>query len=231
MITLQTVELINRVVTLLIAYIITETTCGYVRTLLACKLGDDTGKRMGLLSWNPLVHIDPIGLIFLIFFRVGWGKYVPVMPHRLSQPHRLLKTAIVYYSDVFTHAFFAFSSLIGLFLLFGGSVAALIKALIQCRVAARGILMEFYPLHSSLTLTLGLILTAIIYLSIILAVISFIMHSYRLYLLWQGKMPDSGNYGELIISMLLMFIFVEPLRIYVICGISEIAHALSGLFL
>jgi len=230
MITLYTVELINRIVTLLIAYIITETTCGYIRAWLAYTFGDDTGKRMGLLSWNPLVHLDPVGIAFLVLFRVGWGKYVPVMPHRLSQQNRFLKTALVYYSDVITHGIFALTSLIGLFFLFGGSVASLVKELVQCRVSARGILMEFYPFHSSLLLTLGLVLTAIIYLSIILAVISFIMHSYRLYLLWQGRTPDAGNYGELLISILLMFIFVEPLRIYVICGISEIGHVLSVLF-
>jgi Zn-dependent protease len=44
---------------------------------MAFLLGDDTAKRSGRISLNPLKHIDPFGLLFLIFFKIGWAK--PVM--------------------------------------------------------------------------------------------------------------------------------------------------------
>ncbi len=44
---------------------------------MAHLLGDDTPKRQGRLSLNPLVHIDPLGLLALLVFRIGWAK--PVM--------------------------------------------------------------------------------------------------------------------------------------------------------
>ncbi len=44
--------------------------------LAATLLGDDTPKRMGRLTLNPFAHIDIIGLLFLVIFRIGWAKPV-----------------------------------------------------------------------------------------------------------------------------------------------------------
>ncbi|WP_300280053.1 site-2 protease family protein [Peptacetobacter sp.] len=43
-------------------------------------LGDDTAKLTGRMTLNPLKHVDPIGLLALIIFRIGWAKPVPVNP-------------------------------------------------------------------------------------------------------------------------------------------------------
>ncbi|MEL7623509.1 MAG: site-2 protease family protein [Clostridiales bacterium] len=48
----------------------------------AYQLGDSTAKNAGRLSLNPLRHIDPIGLLALMFFRFGWAKPVPVNPYQ-----------------------------------------------------------------------------------------------------------------------------------------------------
>jgi len=48
---------------------------------MAYLLGDDTPKRRGRLSLNPLVHIDPVGLFALLIFRIGWAKPV-IFDHR-----------------------------------------------------------------------------------------------------------------------------------------------------
>ena len=61
---------------LIIAIVGHEIGHGYVSYLL----GDDTAKRDGRLSLNPLDHIDPIGLLFMIVFRFGWAKAVPINP-------------------------------------------------------------------------------------------------------------------------------------------------------
>ena len=44
----------------------------------ANSLGDDTAKRQGRLTLNPLAHLDPIGTILLFLVGFGWGRPVPV---------------------------------------------------------------------------------------------------------------------------------------------------------
>ncbi|UOD34381.1 site-2 protease family protein [Deferribacteraceae bacterium V6Fe1] len=59
----------------LFAITIHEASHGYA----AYFLGDDTAKRYGRLSLNPIKHIDIFGLIFLFVTRLfGWAKPVPV---------------------------------------------------------------------------------------------------------------------------------------------------------
>lgn len=56
--------------------------------LVAYKLGDDTAKRMGRLTLNPIKHLDPMGLLMMLVFRVGWAKPVPVNMYRFREPKR-----------------------------------------------------------------------------------------------------------------------------------------------
>lgn len=56
--------------------------------LTAYALGDDTAKRAGCLSLNPLKHLDPFGLVMMLVFRVGWAKPVPVNMFRFKNPKR-----------------------------------------------------------------------------------------------------------------------------------------------
>lgn len=51
---------------------------------MANRLGDDTAKRLGRLSLNPLRHLDPMGTIMLLVAGFGWGKPVPVDIYRLG---------------------------------------------------------------------------------------------------------------------------------------------------
>ena len=54
--------------------------------LAALALGDQTAKRMGRLSLNPLRHVDLMGLVMLIVAKVGWAKPVPVDPRHFKNP-------------------------------------------------------------------------------------------------------------------------------------------------
>ena len=51
-------------------------------------LGDPTPRLQGRLKLNPLVHIDNIGMLFLLFFGFGWGKPVEFDPYNLKNPRR-----------------------------------------------------------------------------------------------------------------------------------------------
>jgi Zn-dependent protease len=61
----------------------------------ADRLGDPTARLLGRVSFNPLVHADPIGtvlfpLIAMIshFPLIGWAKPVPVDQRHLRRPRR-----------------------------------------------------------------------------------------------------------------------------------------------
>jgi Zn-dependent protease len=69
--------------------------------LVALFYGDDTAKRAGRLTLNPIPHIDPVGSVLLPAMAIlassvtgrivpvlGWAKPVPVSPSRLRNPRR-----------------------------------------------------------------------------------------------------------------------------------------------
>lgn len=54
----------------------------------ALRLGDTTAKRQGRLTLNPISHIDPLGLLLMVFAGFGWAKPVPVDMRRFKNPKR-----------------------------------------------------------------------------------------------------------------------------------------------
>ena len=57
-------------------------------SFVAWKLGDDTAKRAGRLTLNPLKHIDITGLLMMVCFHFGWAKPVPVNMYRFQNPKK-----------------------------------------------------------------------------------------------------------------------------------------------
>ena len=60
----------------------------YAHAYVAHKLGDDTAKRLGRLTLNPLKHLDLIGTILLLLVHFGWAKPVPVDPRNFKNPKK-----------------------------------------------------------------------------------------------------------------------------------------------
>ena len=61
----------------------------------ASQLGDDTAKRLGRVTLNPIAHTDPIGTLLLPLIAmvsgaplIGWAKPTPVNTRNLRQPRR-----------------------------------------------------------------------------------------------------------------------------------------------
>ncbi|MFO7591868.1 MAG: site-2 protease family protein, partial [Acidimicrobiia bacterium] len=76
---------------LVVAVILHEISHG----VAALWLGDDTAKRAGRLTLNPVPHIDPFGSLVLPALGalsglpvIGYAKPVPVDPRRLRHPRR-----------------------------------------------------------------------------------------------------------------------------------------------
>ena len=60
-------------------FLVSLTIHEYAHGWMAYKYGDDTAKRMGRLTLNPLAHISLIGTIILpLIAHFGWAKPVPV---------------------------------------------------------------------------------------------------------------------------------------------------------
>lgn len=73
-------NLINIILTIpaiLVAFTFHE----YAHAVVADKLGDKTPRFQGRLTLNPLVHIDPIGFVFILIAGFGWAKPVETNPN------------------------------------------------------------------------------------------------------------------------------------------------------
>ena len=63
---------------------------------VAWRLGDDTAKSLGRVSFDPFRHVDPFGTVMLPAillviqapFLFGWAKPVPVDVTALREPRR-----------------------------------------------------------------------------------------------------------------------------------------------
>ena len=84
--------------------------------VVALAFGDDTAKRAGRLTLNPIKHVDPVGTLLVPAVlslsglgAYGWAKPVPVSPNRLRSP----RNHIVVVSLVGPITNFALAALMG----------------------------------------------------------------------------------------------------------------------
>jgi Zn-dependent protease len=93
-------EIIIALVAAIFAITLHETAHGFC----ALALGDDTARRAGRLTLNPLAHVDRFGTIILpailvigqlltighVGFMFGWAKPVPVAAWKFRNPRRAM---------------------------------------------------------------------------------------------------------------------------------------------
>lgn len=84
MLNLSPAALIQTVIIVVVSLTVHE----FAHSLVTLRLGDDTPRRQGRLTLNPLAHIDPVGFILLVVAGFGWAKPVPINPGNLRKPHR-----------------------------------------------------------------------------------------------------------------------------------------------
>ena len=71
-----------------LALLVSVTIHEFSHAFVADRLGDPTPRTEGRLTLNPLAHLDPIGTIALLLFRIGWGKPVPIDQFNFRNPRR-----------------------------------------------------------------------------------------------------------------------------------------------
>ena len=77
-------NLLLSIIPALVCITLHELAHGYV----AYRLGDDTAKRAGRMTLNPLKHIDIMGLAMMVIFKFGWAKPVPVNMWKFKNPKK-----------------------------------------------------------------------------------------------------------------------------------------------
>jgi Zn-dependent protease len=84
MLNLSPLELLQAVIIIVISLTVHE----FGHSLTAIRLGDETPRREGRLTLNPIAHIDLIGFIMLVVAGFGWAKPVHIDPRALKKPQR-----------------------------------------------------------------------------------------------------------------------------------------------
>ena len=51
---------------------------------VASMIGDDTAKRAGRLTLNPIPHLDPVGLLMVMLIGIGYARPVPTDPRKFN---------------------------------------------------------------------------------------------------------------------------------------------------
>lgn len=74
-------QFVYLVISMVVALTIHELAHGWT----AFQLGDDTAKRAGRLTLNPLKHLDPLGSLMILFAGFGWAKPVPFDPYAVTR--------------------------------------------------------------------------------------------------------------------------------------------------
>ncbi|MHB1456034.1 MAG: site-2 protease family protein [Armatimonadota bacterium] len=82
---------IQEIAIMVVSFLIALTVHEYAHARAALAAGDDTAKRAGRVSLNPIDHLDPVGTVMFFFtmlsgFGIAWGKPVPVDPYNFKSP-------------------------------------------------------------------------------------------------------------------------------------------------
>ncbi|MBR3152838.1 MAG: site-2 protease family protein [Clostridia bacterium] len=67
----------------------------FAHAFAADRLGDRTPRNQGRLTINPSAHLDPIGMVVLLFAKIGWGKPVQINPNNFTTKSKEKGEAIV----------------------------------------------------------------------------------------------------------------------------------------
>ncbi|MEL7627113.1 MAG: site-2 protease family protein [Anaerolineaceae bacterium] len=187
---LNPATLISRVITLIIALSVHEFSHAFVAT----RFGDDTPRRAGRLTLNPLKHLDPIGSLMLILVGFGWAKPTPIDPYVIRQHNKagVMLTSIA------------------------GPVSNLLMAVLAAFPLRLGLFQASYQM-SGIFPTIGYFLVEFIYTNVALFLFNMIplapldgekVLEFFLPNSWQGALQAIRQYGPFV---LLALVFLGPL--------------------
>ena len=178
--------LISNIFVLVIAFSVHE----FAHAFTADRFGDDTPRINGRLSLNPLVHLDVVGSLMLLFAGFGWAKPVPVNPYTL---HRRSPAAYM---------------LVAL----AGPMSNLLLAILAAIPFQLGLLQPAIP--SGTIPSFSMILTWFIYINLVLMLFNLIpiapldgdkILDYFLPAKWSNELNKIRPYGPMILIAVIIF--------------------------
>jgi hypothetical protein len=223
MITSQSIEQIIATTVLLIAYVIAGTIAGFSQAFMAHYCGDDTAEQEGFLTLNPLAHIDLIGMMFLLIVGIGWTKHVPINPSNVTTR---LKLIVVSCSNVIMYIIQALVALITLEITFGPQLAH--NILLGLFSVSK--FLAVYPNISSTVLLPGLLCAGIIYISIVLAVLDFIITIINLGVRFYAPHLLYDRLIMFLLTLLALYVLAGNLQHMVFTFVSIVAKMITHLF-
>ncbi len=215
MIDVSTAQFLVNTISFFFAYCFVVTIGGAFRAWVASYLGDYTAEDEGYLTLSPMAHVSPIGLIFLVLRSFGVGHYIPVDPNRVHGKFRPLRLFLLYYSDTLLHTICACIGLMILIATFSPLMIHIVESMVINRNISHLYMTYYYPEYSSIAITMGFMLAALVTLHIGLVVIEFLFNSlmilFYVYLRSQQlSMQDTATY-ELLAWLLIVLFFFTPL--------------------
>ncbi|MBT3455661.1 hypothetical protein HN446_01220 [bacterium] len=217
MVDLKNAELIIGAISLFVSYLFSVSFSGWFRAWAASAVGDSTGKQLGFMTLNPLVHIDFVGVILLFLIKFGWGAHVPINPFNITYPRRNLKLFFAYLSDALAHFVLAIVALFFLVVFFGLNALHVSIPIMLSGVLSFPSFASRFPDISSLSIVVILIMVFAIYLNMILGVLYLIYNSFLclFYIFYGETIYLSGKKIYLIfVPLLFAIFFAYPLRKY-----------------
>jgi hypothetical protein len=209
-------------ITFLIAYLISITFAGCFTAWVAQKMGDDTAADSGFLSLNPIVHIDFFGLIFLLMYHFGWGKFIPRNPQNITGKFRYLKIFIMFIARSVGYALIGMIALIFLIVLFGGQILTTPYSPLQA-----------FPETSSYTFAVSFILMSMLYVDMMLTAVSFLVDMCGMILaLFLEEYPEYAVYASLVmmlVPVILFYLFGSALVVFIFGLIQGCGHFVAQL--
>lgn len=198
--TLDLAQHLDRIILFILVYVIAVTTSSAFKAWVARLCGDDTAEEEGFLTLNPLMHIDPIGLVCFLLLRFGWGRRVPIDPRNIRSRAKLIAA---YMSDAFMNVFTGVIALVTLVALYGPGIIQSGVSVEQVRTS--------YPQYTALAYTSIRILITLLQFSVWLAALSTITNFFKLgvLLFFPEKQDDPDaqyflNFGPLLIMILFL---------------------------
>ena len=236
-ISIRGIESIVDYAVLFFAYCIVVTAAGFFRAWTAKRMGDSTAEEFGLLSLNPIHHIDFLGVVFLFLIGFGWGKFVPVNPFNIVGRFRTVKIVWAFLSDAVAHIFLAVVSLVTLASFWGFESLSRILSCVLFGSLPLGAISQIFPNTSSMVIVIALILFAAMYLSIALAVLNLIISGLALFRAFvlggdrgTTRFDGYGIFSSIVLPILLIYTLVIPLKKLVLFVVAGIGHMLALLF-
>ena len=190
MLSLNTTTSITSLITLLLAYLLAVGPMGFFNAWVGKMVGDYTAEDRGLLTLDPFVHLDPIGLICMLFCGIGWSKGVPINMSMITAPFRNLKIAFALFGE----------TVLGLGLALAGLLLSIISGLHPATATMEA--------NSSLLFAFQSVLVTFVFLVLFFAVARFLYGILLLAIIMLSK--NYQSYATLLseLSFVILFILI-----------------------